>query len=82
MILDFTLLISDYHPVCGCSFIKPVGEVFQFTAGATHKVNAISETLIEDRSETDGDGRMVVFEGLVHFSFKEKVKQTSLTDAQ
>ncbi|KAH3874661.1 hypothetical protein DPMN_037912 [Dreissena polymorpha] len=44
------------------SFIESAGEILKFTDGATHEVNVIIESQVEDRSATDGDRSLVVLE--------------------
>ncbi|KAH3730882.1 hypothetical protein DPMN_056881 [Dreissena polymorpha] len=48
-------LCADPNPICSCSFIEYVGVVLEFTAGATHEVNVISESEFGDRFANDSD---------------------------
>ncbi|KAH3883555.1 hypothetical protein DPMN_007514 [Dreissena polymorpha] len=45
---DLRLLHTDLHSVFSCSFIESFGEIFKFTAGATHEVNVIRESSVGD----------------------------------
>ncbi|KAH3867787.1 hypothetical protein DPMN_030924 [Dreissena polymorpha] len=68
--------------ICGLTcfpYAPDDGEVFECTAGATHEINVISKSLNRNGSASDGDGCVVVYDGLVPFQSKDK--QTSLTDA-
>ncbi|KAH3808118.1 hypothetical protein DPMN_136469 [Dreissena polymorpha] len=82
-IIKTTFMFGDteLHPhIFSCSSIQSVGVILEFTAGYPHEFNAISKSHFGDGSSTDEDRCVVVFEGLLHYLFKEQLNQDVVAD--
>ena len=55
--------------------LRRVCEVLKLVATASHEVDVICKPEVADWPATNGDGGVVVLEGLLHDSFQEQVEE-------
>ena len=71
---DLGLLRADFHAICTDSCNESVREILERIATASHKVDVICKPEVAQWPAINGDGGVVVVEGLLRSFFLEKAE--------
>ena len=68
---DSGLICADFHAICTGSCNESVREVLGLIATTSHKADLMCKPEVAEWPATNGDGGVVVLEGLLYSSFPE-----------